>query len=448
MTYRFLKYALFLCLLTAAGCTRLPFQPGSGQLVGTTTPGAGLPTPLPASLATEVAIAPITPQQTDAIPPPVEAATLRIWLPAEFDPAGNSPASQLLKARLEEFEAENPGVELEVRVKALDGTGGLLDALSAANAAAPLALPDLILLPRPLLESAALKGLLHPYDGLSSVVDDQGWFDYARQLAHLKSSTYGMPFAGDAMVMASHPSRIDNPPSLLESAISLGEALLFPATDPQALFTLRMYLATGEGLYDAEGRPSMDKNTLANILEDYQRASQDGVMPYWITQYSSDEQVWEAFMGDQYPMAATWASTYLKNKFNAPADLSMEPLPTLDGSPSTLATGWSWALAGTDRERRMLSVRLAEFLVEKEFLAPWTYAAGYLPPRVDALRSWQDADLRRRIEQISYSAQLMPPADLISSVGPPVEQAVVDVLKAQSDPERAAQTAIDKINKP
>jgi multiple sugar transport system substrate-binding protein len=448
MTYRFIKYALFVCLLALAGCARLPFQPGNGQLVGTKTPEAGLPNPPSSSLATEATVAPITPQETEAITHPVEGATLRIWLPPEFDPAGNSPASQLLKARLEEFEAENPGVELEVRVKALDGTGGLLDALSAANAAAPLALPDLILLPRPLLESAALKGLLHPYDGLSSVVDDQGWFDYARQLARLKSSTYGMPFAGDAMVMASHPSRIDNPPNLLESAISLGEALLFPATDPQALFTLQMYLATGEGLYDADGRPSMDKDTLANILENYLRASQAGVMPYWITQYSSDAQVWEAFKGDQYPMAATWASTYLKNKSAAPADLSLEPLPTLDGSPSTLATGWSWALAGTDQERRILSVRLAEFLVDKEFLAPWTYTAGYLPPRVDALQSWQDVDLRRKIEQISYSAQLMPPMDLISSIGPPVEQAVVDVLKAQSDPESAAQTAIDKINKP
>jgi ABC-type glycerol-3-phosphate transport system substrate-binding protein len=105
-------------------------------------------------------------------------------------------------------------------------------------------------------------------------------------------------------------------------------------------------------------------------------------------------------------------------------------------------------LAGQDPERRVLSVRLAEFLVEKEFLASWTYAAGYLPPRVDALQSWEDADLRRIIEQISYSARLTPPADLISSIGPAMEQAVVDVLKAQSDPQSAAQAAIDQINQP
>ena len=62
----------------------------------------------------------------------------------------------------------------------------------------------------------------------------------------------------------------------------------------------------------------------------------------------------------------------------------------------------------------------------------------YLPPRADALQSWQDAELRQVMEQISCSAQLMPPVDLVSSLGPALEQAVVDVLKAQSDPQTAA----------
>ena len=373
---------------------------------------------------------------------------LRIWLPPEFDPVGNSPASKLLRTRLEEFGTENPEVKLEVRVKALDGAGGLLDALVAANAAAPLALPDLVLLPRPLLESAALKGLLYPYDGLSSLMDDPGWFEYARQLAHLKASTYGMPFAGDAMVLAYYSSRIGNPPNSLEAAIALGEVLLFPATDPQAHFSLCIYMGTRESLQDAEGRPSLNVDTLTNILEVDQRASQAGVMPYWITQYSNDDQVWEVLLGDQFPMAVTWASSYMEHKLNAPVDLTLAPLPTLDGAPFTLASGWSWALAGQDPERRLLSARLAEFLVEKEFMASWSFAAGYLPPRVDALQSWQEADLRQMIEQISYSAQLMPPADLISSLGPALELALVDVLKAQSDPQTAAQGVIDQINQP
>jgi ABC-type glycerol-3-phosphate transport system substrate-binding protein len=91
---------------------------------------------------------------------------------------------------------------------------------------------------------------------------------------------------------------------------------------------------------------------------------------------------------------------------------------------------------------------LAEFLTADEFLAAWSYAAGYLPPRVDALLRWQDEDLRQAIEQISYSAHLIPSIDLISSLGPALEQAVVKVLKAESDPQTAAQAVIDQVNQP
>lgn len=447
ITRRF-RGTIILLLVTLVGCSSFPFQLGNRPLVDTTPPETVLSPTTPTTLTVEQTVTPNIPGETAVMTQPAGGMMVRIWLPPEFDPDGNNPASLLLRARLEEFGAENPDVRLEVRVKALDGVGGMLEALVTANAAAPLALPDLVLLPRPLLESAALKGLLYQYDGLTSLVDDPNWFEYARQLAHLKTSTYGVPFAGETMVLAYHPSQMGTIPQNLEDFLSLGEVLLFPATDLQAFFTLSMYLANGESLQDAEGRPALDKVILTNILDFDQRASLSGVMPYWLTQYSNDEQVWEAFMGGEFPMAITWASAYLKHKPVTPDDLALAPLPTPDGVSFTLATGWSWALAGQDPQRRLLSVRLAEFLVEKDFLAQWTFAAGYLPPRADVLQRWQDTDLRQMIEQISYSAHLMPPADLISSLGPALEQAVVDVLKAQNDPQSAAQAVIDQINQP
>jgi len=209
-----------------------------------------------------------------------------------------------------------------------------------------------------------------------------------------------------------------------------------------------MYLAEGKGLQDAQGRPMLDEASLMRILEYYQRASLAGVMPYWLTQYANDVQIWEAFKGDEYPMATSWASAYLEHRLGTTDDLAMAPLPTLDGAPFNLATGWSWVLAGQDPARRVISVRLAEFMVEKDFLAAWSLAAGYMPPRIDALQSWQQAKLSQEIEQISSTAWLMPPADLISSLGPPLEQAVVDVLKNQSDPQSAAQRVIEQVNQP
>jgi multiple sugar transport system substrate-binding protein len=448
MNTRRFRFVSFLVLVAMVGCTGFPFNLGANPQVRTPTAEQTLFPTVSKTLEGNETVLPTTAGMTPVATLPMGGLLVRIWLPPEFDPEGNSIASGLLKARLEEYAAENPEVRLEVRVKALDGPGGLLDSLVAANAAAPLVLPDLVLLPRQLLESAALKGLLYPYDGLTNIMDDQNWFEYARQLAHLKASTYGIPFAGDAMILAHHPSLLETTPRNLVTALSLGEVLLYPATDPQALFTLSMYQAEGGSMQDAQGRPSLDEAPLMKILEYDQLASLAGVMPYSLTQYSNDAQVWEAFLGNPYPMAVTWASAYFSHKQIAQDDLAMATLPTPDGVPFTLATGWSWVLAGQDPARRALSVKLVEYLVEKDFMAEWTYAAGYLPPRSDALQSWQEAEARQVIEQISYSAWLMPSADLVATLGPALEQAVVSVLKAQSDPQTAAKAAIDQINQP
>ncbi len=333
-------------------------------------------------------------------------------------------------------------------MKAVEGAGGLLDSLVTANMAAPLSLPDLVLLPQSLLESATLKGLLYPFDGASQIMKDPNWFDYARQLAKLQSSTFGIPFAGDAMILAYHQSHLTTPPSTFEDCISLGEVMLYPATDQQALFTISSYLADHGSLQDDQGRPMLDEAALIEIYEIDRRASLAGVMPYTLTQYSNDTQVWEAFMSNEFPSAITWSSTYLANIQSAQKDLAMAPIPTINGARFTLATGWSWALAGQDPVRRAMAVRLAEYLVDTDFMAAWSSAAGYLPPREDALQLWKEAELRTTVEQISKSAQLVPPTEMLSSLGPALEQSLVDVLKAQSDPQTAARNVINKIRQP
>lgn len=448
MMAKWSKIVTFFILVTMTGCSGFPFKPGANTPPGTQVGGQ---TPVPSSSVTPEAVetlAPTTTAVTGRATQVSSGSIVRIWLPPEFDTKGSNPAGGLLKDRLASYTAGHPGVSVEVRVKALEGTGGMLESLIAANAAAPQVLPDLVLLPRPLLESAAFKGLLYPYDGLTNLMDDQHWFEYARQLAYLKSSLYGVPFAGDAMVLAIRPSLLGVAPHSLEAAIGLGEVLLYPAADPQALFTLCMYLANGGATQDQQGRPAVDEAALTGIFEYDQRASLAGVMPVALTDYTNDAQVWAAFSGNPYPMTITWASTYLKNTLPSGDEVVLAALPTPDGIPFTLATGWSWALAGADPERRRQSVDLVEYLVEEDFLAEWTSAVGYLPPRVDALQIWLEGKQRQVIEQISYSAWLMPSEDLVSSIGPALEQAVVNVLKAQSEPQSAAQSVTNQVNQP
>jgi multiple sugar transport system substrate-binding protein len=417
----------FIILLSLAACSELPI---SG---GTITPEAS-------ATATNPPAPTIEPTSTPARP-----ATIRIWVPPEFDPQNNTAASQILQSRLDEFSERRSGMRVEVRVKSIDGAGGILDSLTTANAAAPLALPDLVLLPRSILETAALKGVLFSIDELVSPLDDGDWYPYAQQLAHLQNSTFGLPFAGDALILVYRPAVIEDAPRELAAALELGEPIIFPAANEQAYFTLNEYLAAGGNVQDEEGRPILEEQVLTEVLTIYQTAEASGVMPFWITQFTNDEQAWQAYTEGQSDMVVTWTSRFLSE---LPVDSAAAPIPTPEGTAIALANGWVWALSNPQVERHSASIELAEFLTASDFLAEWTAAAGYLPPRSSALEGWTNTTLQGLAEQIARSTQIFPPTDVMITVSPALQKAVVEVLKEQIDPETAAQEAVELVAGP
>lgn len=383
-------------------------------------------------------------------PSPVSTAqpgivTLKVWLPPQFDPAAGTPAAELFKARIDEFSKRRPGVRVEIRIKALSGVGGLLDSLTTASAAAPLAMPDLVILPREVMEAAALKGLLHPMDGLTEIMDEQDWYEYSRQLARVQNSIFGLPFAGDALILLYRPQDVAAPPASWSETLEMQTTLVFPAADPQALFTLALYKAKGGQVLDADGRPFLDADILSSVLSFYRDAEQTGVMPYWISQYLSDDQAWESFLDKRADLLVTWSSRYLEEQMS---DVAVAPIPSPEGENFTLASGWVWALASPHIENHALSIELAEFFFSSSFMASWTEAFGLLPTRPSALDAWVNQDLREVLSTIISSANLYPATDILSSLGAPLSEATVQVLKRQSDPMIAAQSAVESLTSP
>ena len=120
-------------------------------------------------------------------------------------------------------------------------------------------------------------------------------------------------------------------------------------------------------------------------------------------------------------------------------------LPSLGTNHVSLATSWLWALSDPVPERRGLAVRLAEYLVQGDFLANWTAAAGYLPTRPTALAMWPNQGIQSLLSQIVLSAQLRPNNDLTSSLGPVLADAALQVIKGQTDPAQAAQAAAERL---
>lgn len=330
-------------------------------------------------------------------------------------------------------------------MKSETGPGGLLESLNAANAAAPLALPSVIALSRSDLEAAALKGLLYPLDGSSSEIDNNDWYEYARQLAMVQGATFSLPFAGDALVLAFRPAQVESPPSDWASVFRLGQPLAFPASDAQAMFILALYQSLGGEVEDTQRRPMLQPEVLTEVLQVLADGEERGIFPFWLSQYETYSQVWTAYQQEQVHAAVIWSSQYLSS---LPADTAAVALPSLGEDALTLATGWGWAVTDPVPERRNLSLRLVEFLAEANFLAGWTEAAGYLPTRPSALAAWGNGSLKTLLSPVAISAQARPSYDLLASQGTVLKDAALKVLKHELEPMPAAQEASEKLTIP
>jgi len=398
-----------------------------------------LSTPEPATVSTSTATPNTTPTPTTSpTNTPGGPLTLRIWVSPQFDPSAETQAATLFQERLDEFVSRQPNLQIEVRVKSESGPSGLINALTTTRSAAPSIMPDLVALSRANLESATAKGLLHPLDGLTTLPDDPDWYSYARQMAHIQNTTFGLPFAGDALALVGYRSPM--PTSWNE--LSDETLFVFPAADQRSLFTLSLYLSAGGTLQDSQGRLALDEAILTRVLSLYSSDIENPFISPQVVNFESDEQAWNAFREQRGNLVVTWTSRYL-NEQTLP--LALGTLPGLESGQYTLATGWSWALAGSNLEKQPLAVELAEFLSEGPFLAEWSQAAGFLPTRPTALSSWNDAGEELVLTRTSEVATLVPGEDVLVTVGPLLTKATLAVITGEQLPSEAAQSIAEQL---
>ena len=123
---------------------------------------------------------------------------------------------------------------------------------------------------------------------------------------------------------------------------------------------------------------------------------------------------------------------------------SAAPLPTRDGVPFTLATGWAWAVTSTRSVRLPLVTELAEFLSDSLFISKWTSAAGFLPPRPSSLALWNLGSDQALVSQIIPSAQIIPDADVTNFLGPILVDVLIRLLKEEITADTAVEFTMDQ----
>jgi ABC-type glycerol-3-phosphate transport system substrate-binding protein len=384
------------------------------------------------------------PQVEQTATPPGQTVLI-LWLPPEFDPQADTPAGELIKNRLADFEYNQPGVKVETRLKAPDGSAGLLESLRTASSAAPLAVPDLIALTTGDMREAALSGLITPVPGFEQILAEEDWFGFARDSASFQDQIFSLPFASNVMLQMYRNDVLESAPADWNTVLTSSFPLVFPAADPSAAFTLIQYLASGGAIQDENGNPWLDADILTDVLTFYQEAEKQGVMPYWLTQYETEDQVWGALQEQRANTAAVWTRT---GPWNSDETLWLAALPTQNGTPYSLAQSWVWAAPSNQNDRLELTTRLANHLSDPAFLAQWNQVSGQLPVRQTVLDQFSDTGMIAILQSVLQSSSVPPGQDILSALSPALEKATVDVLKRQDEPESAAQTALNALTGP
>ena len=432
MTHRILRAAFCGLLVFLTGCTSLQSIDSSwlNQILYTKTP---VPVILQTATLTPepVPTHPVTPQPKPAVASP---QILRIWVPPQFNPNLNNPASALLKERLNDFETDHPGLEIDVRIKSESGDADLLNSLSITSMAAPNALPDLVALPRHSLEAAAQKGLVKSLD-ISKDLQNPEWYPYARDLAEIDGIPYGLPFAGDALVTVYRPDLVWI--KSWDDILLSDKQLVFAGADTNGEAALALYASAGGALTDAQGKPTLDQDALINVLELFSKGRAVTLFPDSSRNISTDDQVLQEYRVRR----ATDMAIYHYSKYRANQDGLYQPLMGLGDQPHyTYADGWMWALTGRNSDQQQVAMDLANYLTEDEFLSSWLREANYLPARRLTTKEPVDETVRSVIQ----AAQPIPSADIVSTLGPLLEEAVTRVLNGE-DPEAVARSVIGKL---
>lgn len=430
---------LLLMVFLAAGCERL-----NEYLTSEPTP----PRTVASGRATETAPSTVVPAQPTLTPTP-DVVTLTLWTTEALGPVGQTPGSRKLSAQIAAFEAANPGYKVDVVLKKLYGEGGVLDFLTTTAAAVPDALPDIAALDIRQLGVAAQRDLIQPLSGKVAPGVAEDLVAPAHTAGQVDDVWFGMPFAADVQHLIYNTSLVATAPVTWTDVLSGTSEYLFPAGGQPPVagrsglvndsFVIQ-YLGVGARLGGESGRPTLDEEAIAAVLQFYADGLAAGVIPKNATQYDSLDDTWPVYLSEEVGLADVSAHQYLEGRDSFQKS-SFAPIPTQEGGPISVFNAWAYVLVAQEPERQKVAWSLVEWLTGSERMGEWALAADYLPTRLSAWPKESDDEYLEFLAELLQNSQVRPVGPGHDEVGRALQQAIQEVFAGSATPSEAAAQA-------
>jgi ABC-type glycerol-3-phosphate transport system substrate-binding protein len=330
-------------------------------------------------------VGPVMAPSPDSTSTPRLPITLSIWWADTLAPLQGESAS-LRAEQLRAITEAVPGVRVDVRLKAVNGPGGMREALLTADAVAPRALPDLALVARRDLLALIDAGLAQPIDQAVSQADRDRFYPVAIALSEINGRLYALPYALELHHLAYQPPAADL--GTFAGSLDAGRDLLLPLGGEALLATLLAQYVSCGGVLENGLLTNLEEAPLRALLEYYAEARTRTLDPR-SAQYAS--------LADTLPLLPE-AGAGLVNTAGYQSLLAADPdwrfttAPLASETPVTVVEGWLWVILTPEPGRQAAALTVINALLQTERLAGYSHLVGALPSTPAALAAWSDAD--------------------------------------------------------
>ena len=374
-----------------------------------------------------------------------------MWTTEAFSPLQNDSGSQILREQVDAFTAQNSNIAIEFVLKKAYGQGSIHDFLETTSAVIPQRLPDLAIVDVAYLPRLARKGLLRPLDDLIPEDLQDDLFPFARIGCTIDERLVGIQFEADLYHLAYDAEQVSAPPMTWPQVLSGTATYVFAGggEDGERVdqsFWLQ-YLATGEDSVIAGRDIALDPDRLTDVFEFYRQGNQRQIIPLFVLDYRTEADAWAAYLSGNARMTDVSSLRYLSLRSTL-HDTGFAPIPTRDGNPLSLATGWSLVIVATDPARERAAAQLIEWLMLPENNGTWTNATNRLAARRQALAVWDQAD-----PYVAFARELLekaaphPSGANYEAVAKAMQRGLHDVLTRIASPSEATQAVLAALKK-
>ncbi len=368
----------------------------------------------------------------EVLPEVDQTIPILIWVDAALFEMPDASNESLLLQQIEAFETQNPAYSVELRVKRATGSGGMLDSLRNAAAAAPNNLPDVVALGTRNLQLAARDGSLQPLELLADLEMPNDVMEALMNDVVYEETIVGIPFAGRAYISAYDSVAVDYRPVELDDLVENETSFVFPGADNQALTVFSMYYTAGGVIGSAEDPYAIDMALLELTLTRIEELALAGLVSQSSTAYADPLAVWQAQREFPESIYVTDTQQIIAN-YDQVTNLGSTLVPTVTGRTSAaLVDTWHYAVVSEAPDKQLGATELLNYLLAPEQLGAWALDSGFIPLRESASKVWPEQAPVTLVRQIYFNGVSFPPPEPLQELGPVITKEVNKILAGEA----------------